>query len=68
MKVYLYLKEPEMEISNIDAGTQTAALAQAMSAQQLQSQIIMETLQKMQEMELQMLQSLGKAMNINIEA
>jgi len=57
-----------MEISNIDAGTQTAALAQAMSAQQLQSQIIMETLQKMQEMELQMLQSLGKAMNINIEA
>ncbi|MFA6448289.1 MAG: hypothetical protein WCX65_02375 [bacterium] len=56
-----------MEISGMDASAQTAALAQTLQTQNVQSQIVMEMLKKMQEMELQMMQSLGKAMNVDIK-
>jgi hypothetical protein len=56
-----------MDVSGIDSSTQTAALAQALQTQNVQSQVVMEMLKKMQEMEVKMMQSLGKAMNVNIK-
>ncbi len=55
------------EISGVDSTLQTATLAQALSQQQVQGEVVMKMLQQMQQMELQMMQSLGMALNVNIQ-
>jgi hypothetical protein len=56
-----------MDVSGVDSSVQTAALAQALQTQGTQAQIVMEMMKKMQEMEIQMMQSLGKALNVDIK-
>ena len=55
------------EISGVDSSVQTAALVQNMNQQQVQAQLVMEMLKKMQEMQIQAMQSLGMALNIDVK-
>jgi hypothetical protein len=57
-----------MEISAISSSVQTAVVAESLNAQTASVKMILKSLQSLQEMQMQMLESLGVGQNISITA
>lgn len=67
-RIEVFYKESGMETSGVSQTLTVAALAQSLNTQSAEAAMIMKMLQQIQEMQMQMMQSLGIGQNVDATA